>query len=158
MSHFRFGVAIFLSCMLVASASIAEMYEAGRDFSGFQAVDQNDVAFAFKPGDTRIILFDTPGDSAPAEQPQDPAWLTKRRAVLIVNMSDFSFVKRHIALTRLEAKPFRVLVVDDKDVAARFRTVEGKLTAILLDEKGTITEIRFISPGEELLAFLDGAH
>jgi hypothetical protein len=53
-------------------------------------------------------------------------------------------------VSRLEAKPFRVCVIDDAAVAARFPNQRGKFTVLQLDDDGKIVAVRFAAPGKEL--------
>jgi hypothetical protein len=73
-------------------------------------------------------------------------------------LSEFSGWKRRIARSRLESKPFRILAVNDKDVAARFPRQKKKFTVLLLDDKRAITEIRYAAPGKELQEMLSGGN
>jgi hypothetical protein len=141
-----------LSCL----ASNDSVYKTGDSFLGFQATDQHGTAFIFKPGDAKFVIFNTPGASGESPQPKDPDWFSKHRALLVVNLSRFSSFKRRIAHSRLKSKPFQVLAVDDKEVAARFPEQNGKLTVLKLDNRGGITEVRFAIPGKELQDLVSG--
>ena|SRR5437899_1771060 len=140
----------FLSLLLLAFSSEADVYKPGDSFIGFQSADQHGTAFTFKANDAKFILFDTPGESGPSEQPKDAGWFDKNHALLLVNITDLSFFKRKLARSRLESKPFRLLVVDNENAAARFPTEKGKLTVLLLDNQGRIASIRFAAPGKEV--------
>ena len=50
----------------------------------------------------------------------------------------------------------KILLVEDKDAAAKFPRQKDKFTVLLLDEQGKITDIRFVTPGKELQALLSG--
>ena len=141
---------IILSCF----QATADVYKPGDTFIGFKAVDQRDSAFTFKAGDARFILLDTPGESGQASAPSDASWFDKHHALLIVNISELSYLKRKVAHSRLASKPFRVLVLSDKDAAARFPKQSGKFTVLIVDEKGAITAIRHAAPGAELQSLI----
>jgi hypothetical protein len=147
----------FLAVLLLSFSAEADVYKTGDSFTGFQAADQHGTAFCFKAGDAKFVLFDTPGESGPSEQPKDPGWFDKNHALLLVNLNDLAFFKRKMARSRLEAKPFRLLVVDNEKAAARFPTEKGKLTVLLLDDQGKITSIRFAAPGKEVQAVVTEA-
>lgn len=154
MSIGRFSC-IALFCMLVfCGAAKADPYKVGGSFAGFKAPDQHGVLYKFKPGDVKYVLFDTPAEGAPSAAPQDPNWFTEHHALLIVNISDLSFIKRDIARSRLESKPFRALVLNDKAAAERFPAQAGKITVLTLDNKGKITAIQYGAPGKDLQALL----
>ncbi len=133
----------------------ADMYKPGASFIGFSAADQHDTPFTFKAGDARFILFDTPGESGQASAPSDASWFEKHHALLVVNISELSYFKRKVAHSRLSSKPFRTMVLTDKDTAARFPRQTGKFTVLVLDEKGTVTDIRYAAPGADLQSLLD---
>ncbi len=132
----------------------ADPYKVGDSFAGFKAPDQHGVLYKFKPGDVKYVLFDTPTEGEQPAGPQDPNWFTERKALLIVNISDFSFIKRDVARSRLESKPYRAIVLSDKAAAERFPTQAGKLTVLTLDTKGKITAIQYSAPGKDLEALL----
>jgi hypothetical protein len=148
-----YGVA-FLALLAFYCPAQADPYKVGDSFTRFQAPDQHGVLFKFKAGETKFVLFDDPGESGPPDAPKEPDWFTEHHALLIVNISDLSFIKRDIARSRLEAKPFRVLVMADKSGAAKFPVEGGKITVLALDKKGVITAIRYGAPGKEVQALL----
>ena len=150
----RLAFATALALLLFSFESWAEVYRSGISFNGFQALDQHDRPFTFKPGDANFIIFDTPGLSGPSAAPQDSAWFDKHHALLIVNISDLSYFKRKVARSRLQSKPFRSLVLADKDTASRFPRQDGKLTVLLVNAEGTITDIRYAAGGKELQTLL----
>ena len=59
-----------------------------------------------------------------------------------------------VAQTRMAAKTYRLLVVDNKSIAERFPVEQGKFTVLFLNERGVITDIRFAAPGQELRELL----
>jgi hypothetical protein len=151
--RFAFAVSFFIAAAAIANADV---YKTGDSFVGFAASDQHGAAFSFKAGDARFILLDTPGESGTSPQMQDPDWLSKHRALLVVNISDLSFMKRRVARSRMKSKPFRMLVVDEPDVAKKFPREDGKFSVLLLDEKGTVTAVKFANPGKELQDLIAG--
>lgn len=148
--------AVVFAIAFVSVAASAEPYKTGDSFVGFSAPDQNGSVMIFKAGGARVILFDTPAGSGEVHQQPDAGWFAKNRVLLIVNVSNLSFVKRQVAQSRMKAKPYRLLVVDNKGVAARFPLQPGKVTVLLVDEKGVITGVRFAAPGNELQALFAG--
>jgi len=141
-------IAACISLLTVDSA--AQVYKVGDSFVGFAAPDNQGMKVTFKAGDARFILLDSPGEHNEPQNPQDPDWFKKNHALLLVNISDFSALKRKIARSRMKAKPFQILVVEDKTAAARFPRQKGKFTVLLLDQKGIVTGIKFATAGPEL--------
>ncbi|HAB18585.1 MAG TPA: hypothetical protein PLX89_05635 [Verrucomicrobiota bacterium] len=149
------AVGLIAGLLLVAVPRVrADVYRVGDQFGGFKGVDQHGKEFVFEPGSWRFIIFETPGESGEAAPPKDPEWFDKNRAVMMVNISEFSSFKKRIARGRLESKPFRLIVIDDKDLAGRFPRQQGKFTVLQLDDKGVITAISHPAPGKELQALI----
>lgn len=135
-------------------AAKADVYKAGDSFTGFSAPDQHGADVTFKAGEARVILFDTPVANGESRPSPEPDWFVKNHVLPVVNISDLSFFQRKAAQSRLAAKTYRVLVVDNKSIAERFPVQDGKFTVLFLSERGVITDIRFAAPGNELRALL----
>ncbi|MFO1452715.1 MAG: hypothetical protein U1F61_31405 [Opitutaceae bacterium] len=135
---------------IVSFVARAEPYRVGDAVDFSAGLDQHGKPLASTPGDFRAVIFETPGESGSAEPPKDPDWFGRNRALMVVNISGFSSFKRRIARSRMEAKPFRILVLEDAKAADRFPRQKDKFTVLRLDEKGLITEILYAAPGKEL--------
>jgi len=150
----RLGLRFWIGGLLIFGATAplhgAEPLRVGDTLTLPAGVDQHGEPLSFDPKEFRTVLFDTPGDSGAAEPPRDPQWFQKNQALLIVNISGFSAFKRRIARARMESKPFRILVMDDAALAARFPRKEGTLTVVRVDDRGAITAIAFAAPGKDL--------
>jgi hypothetical protein len=144
-------VVFFAAISLVAKADV---YKAGDSFIGFSAPDQHGTNVTFKAGDAKVILFDTPAATGSSQPSPEPDRFAKNHVLPVVNTSDLSFLKRKVAQTRMAAKTYRLLVVDNKSIAGRFPVQNGKFTVLLLNEQGVITDIRFAAPGKELRELL----
>jgi len=138
------------STLFLGIVTHADPYKVGDSFVGFAAPDQHGTNFTFQAGAARFIVFEVAGESGTSAQPSDPNWFDNHRALVLVDTSKLSAFKRRIAHSRMNSKPFRILVVENADSAARFPTQNGKFTVLLLDEKGAITDIKFASAGKEL--------
>ena len=134
----------------------ANVYKAGDSFIGFSAADQHGADVTFRAGDARVILFDTPAATGASQPSPEPDRFAKNHVLPVVNISDLSFLKRKIAQTRMAAKTYPLLVVDNKTIAERFPVQNGKFTVLFLNEQGVITNIRFAAPGKELRELLSG--
>jgi len=138
-------------CLLLAGAvQAAELYKAGGKFDGFSVADQHGNAFTYKPGACRFVIFEVAGEAGSSSQPRDPNWFDAHRAVLVVDISGLSSFKRRIARSRMEAKSFRILAVEDADLAGRFPREKDKFTVLTLDDQGLIASVQFASAGKEL--------
>ena len=138
----------------ISFAARADIYKAGDSFVGFSATDQHGADVTFRAGDARVILFDTPAATGSSQPSPEPDIFAKNHVLPVVNISDLSFLKRKVAQTRMAAKTYPLLVVDNKSVAGRFPVQNGKFTVFLLNEQGVITDIRFAAPGKELRELL----
>jgi len=147
-------LALFVPLMSLAAS--ADGYKVGDSFIGFSAPDQHGTTVAYKAGDAKFILFDTPGESGQSQHPQDPDWFANNHVFLVVSISGLSSIKRKIAHSRMKSKPFKLLIVDDTRVAQRFPTQNGKFTVLVLDKKGIITGIKYAAPGPELKEVVTG--
>jgi len=138
----------------ISLAARADVYKAGDSFIGFSAPDQHGADVTFRAGDARVILFDTPAATGASQPSPEPGRLARNHVLPVVNTSDLSFLKRKVAQTRMAAKSYRLLVVDNKSIAGRFPVQNGKFTLLFLSEQGVIIDIRFAAPGKELRELL----
>jgi len=138
----------------MALTAKADVYKAGDSFTNFSAPDQHGTNVTFKAGEARVILFDTPAANGASRPSPEPDWFAKNHVLPVVNVSALSFFQRKVAQTRLAAKTYRVLVVDNKSIAERFPMQNGKFTVLFLSEQGVIMDIRFAAPGNELRELL----
>ncbi len=148
--------AAVVSLAFLCCSARGEVYKTGDSFVGFSAPDQHGGNVTFAAGDARVILLDTPAPTGEPRQSASPDWFAKNHVLPVINISGLSFIKRDVARSRIAAKPYRMLVVDNKSVAERFPRQEGKFTVLFLDDKGVITDIRFASAGKELRDLLAG--
>ena len=138
----------------ISLAARADVYKAGDSLVGFSASDQHGTIVTFRAGDARVILFDTPAATGASQPSPDPDRFAKNHVLPVVNISDLSFLKHKVAQTRMAAKSYPLLVVDNKSIAGRFPVQNGKFTLLFLSEHGVITNIRFAAPGKELRELL----
>ncbi len=156
MSYLRlFGPTAF--CLLWCLSAAAGGFQVGDNFTGFQAADQAGGKFTFKPGDAKFLILNTPGESGTPEDVKDPGWFEKNHALMLVNISDLSALKRRIARSRLSSKPYRLLVLEDAALAERLPKQSGKMSVLSLDDQGKITAVRYAAPGKELQALFSNA-
>jgi hypothetical protein len=142
--------------LLLPITCFADTYKVGDSFVGFSAPDQHGTVNTFKAGDAKTILFDTP-DGGDSQAPNDPDWFAKNHALLLINVSDFAPFKRRMAASRMESKPFKMLVVGDQAAAGRFPVQAGKFTVLTLDASGKITAIAFAAPGADVRKAVEGS-
>src|SRR5262245_54222835 len=100
---------VLFACMGLSAG--AQVYKVGDSFTAFSAQDQKGEAFSFKAGAARFIIFETAGESGPQAQPPSPTWFEDNHALVLVNITDLSFIQRRVARSRMKEKPFQILVV-----------------------------------------------
>ena len=88
----------------ISFAARADVYKAGDNFIGFSAPDQHGTVVTFRPGDARVILFDTPAATGASQPSPDPDRFAKNHVLPVVNISDLSFCKPKVALTLMVAE------------------------------------------------------
>ena len=151
-SLFICAAVVFFSS--ISFAARGDVYKAGDSLVGFSAPDQHGAIVTFRAGDARVILFDTPAATGASQPSPDPDRFAKNHVLPVVNISDLSFLRHKVAQTRMAAKTYPLLVVDNKSIAGRFPVQNGKFTLLFLSEQGVITNIRFAAPGKELRELL----
>jgi len=144
-----------IAFVVLPLTAFADAYKVGDSFVGFSAPDQHGAVTTFKAGDAKTILFDTP-DGGDSQTPNDPAWFSKNQALLLINVSNFAPFKRRMAASRMESKPFKMLVVGDEAAAGRFPVQAGKFTVLKLDAAGKITAISYAAPGADVKKAVEG--
>lgn len=153
----RLRLALFaIALLLLPLPALADTYKVGDSFVGFSAPDQHGAVATFKAGDAKTILFDTP-DGGDSQTPNDPEWFSKNKALLLINISNFAPFKKRMAASRMESKPFRMLVVGDQAAAGRFPVQTGKFTVLKLDASGKIASIAYATPGAEVKKAVEGS-
>ena len=138
----------------ISLAARADVYKAGDSLIGFSAPDQHGADVTFRAGDARVDPFRYAGGDGASQPSPEPDRFAKNHVLPVVNISDLSFLKHKVAQTRMAAKTYRLLVVDNKSIAERFPVEQGKFTVLFLNEQGVITNIRFAAPGKELRELL----
>lgn len=156
MTRLRLLGAVLLLLLLVGPSAEGAAYQQGDSFVGFAGEDQQGTPITFKAGGARFVIFETPGEGGSTAQPSDPHWFDEHHVLLLVNISDLNAFKRRIARSRMKSKPFRIVVVDQKDAAARFPRQEGKCTILVLDDQGLISGIRYAVPGKPVQEVIVG--
>lgn len=149
-----FAVIIAFFSATIPSVSSADTYKVGDSMVGFSAPDQHGTTVTLKAGDAKFVLFEVPAGNSDSQPAPASDWLTTSHAVLVMNISGFSSLKRKVAHSRLESEPFQILVLDDRDLAAKFPVEKDKFTVLVINEQGVITAIKFAARGPELKAVL----
>ena len=132
----------------------AETYKVGDTLAAFACKDQHEKSFSYEPGAVRVIAVsyemgvgkDTNGWLA--KQPLD--FLGSRKAVFLADIYPMPGIGRAFALPKMRKYPHQILLADEEKLLERHPRQKGRLTVFLLDEKGVITEIRFVDPEKEI--------
>lgn len=153
------GLLAALSTLLAALAS-AEPYAVGAELAALALSDQHGESRSIDAG-TRVVLFSRDMDGGKvvrealeARGEGAAALLDERRAVYVADVSRMpGLVRRLIALPRMRARPYPVLLDEQGEPTARFPSQEGRATVLFLDGL-RITRIAYEDAPDAVLAVL----
>lgn len=135
-----------------ASLALSGPYEKGRKVEGFQAKDQFDNAFTFKPAETRFLLvsmdMETGKKANAALTALGKEYLPGKNAVYVANIVGMPGVGRMFALPKMRKYSHRIILGDDAALIARFPQEAGKVTVLTLED-GKVVSVKYWTPGAE---------
>jgi hypothetical protein len=152
-------VALF-TATLVLSAQTGEKYKAGDAFAAFTTKDQHEKEYTY-PGGARLVIVSFEmgtGKAANSFFEKQPAtFLDDQKAVFIANIYGMPGIGRMFALPKMKKYPHRILLADAENFLVRYPEQNDMLTVLSLDEKGTVTDVRFVNPKKDLAALFAAA-
>lgn len=129
--------------------------EKGRKVDGFQAKDQFENAFTFKPAETRFLLVGMdmePGKKADAALTAlGEDYLPGKKSFHVANIFDMPGAGRLFALPKMRKHSHRIILGDDDSLVARFPQQPGKVTVLALAD-GKVTSVKYWTPGTDSVA------
>lgn len=150
----RHVCAILAIALIGATGALAAPYEKGQAVAAFQAKDQHDNAFTFKPGDTRFLLvshdMETGKKANAVLTTVGQENLTKQKVVYLANIFGMPGVGRMFALPKMKKYSHQIILGDDAELIAHFPVETGKVTVLALTG-GKVTSIKYWAPGTEAL-------
>ena len=140
--------------LIGAYSALAAPYEKGQAVAAFQAKDQHEAAFTFKPADTRFLLvshdMETGKKANAVLTTYGPENLTKKKVVYLANIFGMPGVGRMFALPKMKKYSHQIILGDDAELIARFPQETGKVTVLTL-AAGKVTSIQYWTPGTTAL-------
>ena len=145
------GMALATTVLSIGLA-VAAPYEKGQSVSTFQAKDQFENAFTFKPADTRFLLvshdMETGKKANAVLSPLGKEFLGSKKAVYMANIFGMPGIGRMFAMPKMKKYNHKIILADDEALIARFPQQAGKVTVLTLSD-GKVTSIAYWAPGTE---------
>ena len=132
----------------------AAPYAVGSKVESFTAKDQHEVAFTFKPAETKFLLIshdmETGKKANAALTALGKDFLGMKKAVYVANIHGMPGVGRMFAMPKMKKYVHRIILGDDAALIARFPEQKDKVTVLRLAD-GKVAAIGYWSPGAEPL-------
>ncbi len=143
---------LFTAMALAILPASAAPYADGQRVEAFQAKDQFDNAFTFKPSDTRYLLvshdMETGKKANAVLSPLGKDFLGSKKAVYMANIFGMPGIGRMFAMPKMKKYNHRIILADDAALIARFPAQAGKVTVLTLSD-GKVSSITYWTPGAE---------
>ena len=148
------GTALATAALSI-SLAFAGPYEKGQSVESFQAKDQFETAFTFKPSDTRYLLvshdMDTGKKANAVLSPLGKDYLGSKKAVYMANIFGMPGIGRMFAMPKMKKYNHKIILADDAALIARFPAQAGKVTVLSLSG-GKVESVAYWTPGAENIA------
>jgi hypothetical protein len=142
----------FAACLLGVASAFSAPYEKGQRVETFQAKDQNDNAFTFKPKETSFLLISMDMETGKKANGVLTAlgkdFLPSKKAVYVANINGMPAIGRMFALPKMKTYNHRIILGDDAALIAHFPTQAGKVTVLALED-GKVLSIKYWTPGTD---------
>jgi hypothetical protein len=149
----RTGLFLAMTMAGVVTA-FAAPYEKGQRVEAFQAKDQYDQAFTFKPAETRFLLvthdMETGKKANAVLTTVGKESLTKKKVVYLANIFGMPGIGRMFAIPKMKKYSHTIILGDDANLIARFPVETGKVTVLGL-QGGAVSSVKYWTPGTETL-------
>lgn len=149
MKKFRITLAALFLGIIPA---LAAPYEKGQRVDAFQAKDQFDNAFTFKPAETSFLLvshdMETGKKANAALTALGKDYLGSKKAVYMANIFGMPGIGRMFAIPKMKKYTHRIVLGDDAALIAHFPQETGKVTVLSLSN-GKVVSIKYWTPGTD---------
>lgn len=143
---------LFTAMALAVIPASAAPYTDGQRVESFQAKDQFENAFTFKPSDTRYLLvshdMETGKKANAVLSPLGKDYLGSKKAVYMANIFGMPGIGRMFAMPKMKKYDHKIILADDEALIAKFPEQKGKVTVLTLSD-GKVTSIAYWAPGTE---------
>lgn len=140
---------------LTLGITFAAPYAVGSRVDAFQAKDQFEVAYTFKPSATRYLLvshdMETGKKANGVLSPLGKDFLGSKKAVYVANIFGMPGIGRLFAMPKMKKYDHRIILADDAALIANFPEQVGKVTVLTLSG-GKVEAISYWTPGTDDLA------
>jgi hypothetical protein len=138
--------------VLSIGLAIAAPYEKGQSVGTFQAKDQFENAFTFKPAETKFLLvshdMETGKKANAVLSPLGKEFLGSKKAVYMANIFGMPGIGRMFAMPKMKKYNHPIILADDEALIAKFPEQKGKVTVLTLSD-GKVSSIAYWAPGAE---------
>ena len=148
----KLAAAVLATTALSLGPALAAPYEKGQSIAPFQAKDQFENAFTFKPEETRFLLvshdMETGKKANAVLSPLGKDYLGSKKAVYMANIFGMPGIGRMFAMPKMKKYDHKIVLADDEALIARFPAQAGKVTVLTL-ANGKVSSIAYWTPGTE---------
>ncbi len=142
----------FAVCLLGVTAAFSAPYEKGQRVESFQAKDQFDNAFTFKPTESKFLLVSMDMETGKKANASLTAlgkeFLPSKKAVYMANIFGMPGIGRMFAMPKMKKYSHTIILADDAALIAHFPQQTGKVTVIALAD-GKVESVKYWTPGAE---------
>jgi hypothetical protein len=125
-------------------------YEKGQRVEAFQAKDQFENDFTFKPAETRFLMvshdMETGKKANNALTNLGKDYLGSKKAVYMANIFGMPGIGRMFAMPKMKKYAHRIILADDAALIANFPVQAGKVTVLKL-AGGKVESVAYWTPG-----------
>lgn len=143
---------VLATTVLSLSLAFAAPYEKGQPVASFQAKDQFENAFTFKPAETKFLLvshdMETGKKANAVLSPLGKEYLGSKKAVYMANIFGMPGIGRMFAIPKMKKYNHRIILADDAALIAHFPAQAGKVSVISLSG-GKVQSISYWTPDAE---------
>lgn len=148
------ATALIAATLLGTAISFAAPYATGQKVESFQAKDQFEKEYTFKPSETRYLLvshdMETGKKANAALNALGKDYLPGKKAVYVANIHGMPGIGRMFAMPKMKKYSHRIILGDDANLIAKFPEEKGKVTVLAISD-GKVTSIKYWSPEAEKL-------
>lgn len=148
------ATALIAATLLGTAISFAAPYATGQKVESFQAKDQFEKEYTFKPSETRYLLvshdMETGKKANAVLNALGKDYLPGKKAVYVANIHGMPGIGRMFAMPKMKKYSHRIILGDDANLIAKFPEEKGKVTVLAISD-GKVTSIKYWSPEAEKL-------
>jgi len=147
------GLSLLLALILLSMGAYgAELLQAGNTFPKFDAKDQHEKTYQFRPGTKAVLIAFDMATSKKANKilaKQGAEFLEDNAAVYVTNIYGMPGIGRFFALPKMRKYPHRIILADDEHLLSPFPRKENHVTVVRLDQGGVVQSIAYWNPGDD---------